>query len=320
MKWVIAVAIVAGGCGGDDLAAPRLVTLVDEVVPSLKIEFDVYNRPMALLYADVRRRLTRLGPGGWQTIAGTESGDVRDLGYAADGTLLITFDDARPGSVLFSLGIDDELLPLGQRIQPAAATNPFQSPSGSIFVSTSDGGRRLPRGGQTWGIARTLTQVVHGSDGTVFGLAPEGVVRMTSRTDDTMEVILPCSGFPAGRCTDVTLAGRDREDRLYFSATANPALLVLEPGASELHALVIAGVEQLGAVRAGPDVVVVEAIVGEGDERQRFLYARRRGADRFELVDLAPHRVLVAPQLSVDREGTVLVADEAWLGTIEMSR
>lgn len=322
MKRVIAVAVAAGcglaaGCGGDDRTAPRLETTASAVVQPLAVVFDSDNRPLAQLYADTRKRLTRLEATGWQTIPGTENMDVLDLGYAADGSVIFTYDDERPGSALLQLGLGDDLLQVGNRIQPAGATVPFQSPAGSLYVSTVDGGRRLVRGAATWAIARTLTQVVRGSTGTVFGMSAEGVIRMDSRSDETMTVVLPCSAFPAG-CVGVTFAGVDGDERMYFAVAGEPALYVLEPGASELSTLALAGVTVLGAVRAAPELIALEAIVVDGDAQHRYLYTRGVGDDRFALVDLAAHPVLAGPQLTVDRAGTIHVADGNWFGTIEL--
>jgi hypothetical protein len=75
----------------------------------------------------------------------------------------------------------------------------------------------------------------------------------------------------------------------------------------------------LGAVRAAPGFIAVEAIAVDSDEVEHsFLYVRATGEQEFRMVDLAAHPTLEGPLLAVDRVGTMYIADGNWLGTIDL--
>lgn len=313
---VSVVGIIVAGCG-DNLGAPRLVTRATPVVPPQELVFDADNQPIALLHADIRRRIARLEPDGFQTIPGTELLDVHGLGTDRDGTPLFTVTGADPGSsALVQLRPDHTFVQLGGRIASASAVQPLESQAGTRFVLTVDGGRRLPAGAQRWEFAPTLSQLTRGPGGEIYAMGTQGVVRVAGG-DDVVTVLLPCAEFPVS-CSRMTFAGVDRDERLYFVVGGQPELFVLDPGASELRTLTLPGVHELGAARAAPDFVAVEAVVvTEDGARHSTLFTRGLGDRRFRQVDQTARPELAAPVLAVDREGTMYVADGDWLGTIE---
>jgi hypothetical protein len=318
MKGLALVILVGTGCGlGDDLGAPKLVRRASNLVPVADLAFDAENRPLGLLDADHRRRLTRLGPGGWEVLASAETFNVLDLGAASDGTLLVTIGNLAPGSGVFQLAPDDELVQIGKRISTAVSFDPFQAPWGDMFVSTVDGGRRLSHGSEDWVIAKAFAQVLTTRDA-VYGMSSSGLERLGIEDRDRMgTVLVPCAKFPAG-CASVKFDGRDASGRMYFHVDGAPELWVLEAGADELDPLTIPGANALGSVLASPQFVVIEAIADGGDERHSALYLLPSGSDELVLVDLRARPTLDRPVLAIDHRDTVYVAHGDWLGTIEV--
>lgn len=312
MKWVGILVVGCIGCTpGDNLGAPKLVERTRNLVPVSQLVFDVANQPLGLLATDYGKRLARLGDGGWQMLDTAKSYHVLDVGEAADGTLLATVGDLSPGSGVFALGDGDELRQRGGRLTTALIFGPYESPTGDLYVSSVDGGRRLARGSEDWGIAKALAQVVRTPDA-IYGLSSAGLERVdVDDPDGVGTVVVPCAALP-GPCSAVHFDGRDGDGRLYFHADGAPALWVLEPGADAPTPRVIAGAHELGTVRATPDYVVVETLADE----HAFLYVLRDGA--FTLVDKAADPELTHPVVAVDREGTVFLAHGDWLGTLQL--
>ena len=319
MKKALIVIGVCAGCGtGDDLGAPRLVERASNLVPVTKLAFDADNRPLGLLDADHRRRLARLTADGWVPIESTENYNVLDFTAADDGTVLAAVGNLSPGSGVFRFMPDDQVVQQGNRLTTTVLIDPYQSPSGDLYVSSADGGRRLSHGAQDWGIAKALAQVVH-TDDAIYGLSSTGLERLVGvlADDDTTTVMLPCSALPVA-CSVIHFDGRDGAGRTFFHADDAPELWILDDGASELFPLAIPGTQALGSVLATPRFVVVEVIVETEDRRDSVLYILPSGGDTFTLVDTRAHTALERPVLAVDHDGTVFAAHADWLGTIEL--
>lgn len=315
---LVAVAVAAAGCGaGDDLGAPRLKSWSEQaVVRPLKLAFDLDNKPLALLYADWRQKITRLAPDGWRQIVGTDTFNVLDVGTDADGAVLLTVAET-PGTRVMTLHQGDSIDQIGGRINTSLASEPFQSTTGTRYVATSDGGRRLPKGQTSWAVAPVIKQITRDAEGSIYGMTAAGLVHMNPSKADLLETVLPCAKFPVD-CQTMTVGGIDGENNVYFTAPTHAHLWVLKPGATDLEVETIAGVDVLGSVRAAPGFVALEAIATDDDARHSFLYVRLTGEERFRMVDLAAHPTLDNPLLAVDRVGTMWVADGNWLGTIDL--